>query len=76
MTNNKTITASLEGARILVDENICQLQEYNFAKDHWYLKDEAAWPLARARAEQWLTGWNHMDRFAAMSTLTAPTHDF
>jgi hypothetical protein len=72
MTARKTITASLEGARIIVDEKLCQLQEYNFLEKCWSPKDEAMRPLPRARAEQWLSCWNNMDRFAAMSLLTAP----
>jgi len=75
MTDSKTITASLEGARIIVDGKLCHLQEYNFVKNRWFIKDEAVWPLQRARAEEWLSGWNHVDRFAAMNILTAPIHD-
>jgi hypothetical protein len=72
MTDKKTITASLEGARIIVDEKLCQLQEYNFSKNCWSPKDEDMWPLRRARAEQWLSCWNSVDRFTAMNLLTAP----
>jgi hypothetical protein len=72
MTDGKTITASLEGAQITVDERLCHLREYNFVENRWYSKDEAMRPLPRARAEQWLSGWNDVDRFAAMNFLTAP----
>ncbi len=72
MTQNKIITASLEGARIIVDDKFCQLQEYNFVQNEWYAADEAMWPLPRARAEEWLSRWNHVDRFAAMNVLIAP----
>lgn len=72
MTQNKIITASLEGARIIVDDKFCQLQEYNFVQNDWNATNEAMWPLPRARAEEWLSGWNHVDRFAAMNVLIAP----
>ena len=72
MTNTKTIIASLEGAQIIVDEKLCQLQEYNFVENHWYFKEECPRPLSRARAERWLYDWNHVDRFAAMTLLTTP----
>jgi hypothetical protein len=45
MTESKIITASLEGMRVLIEEKGCQLQEYNFVVNQWFLKDEAAWPL-------------------------------
>jgi hypothetical protein len=70
MSNSKTITASLEGAQITVDEKLCQLQVYNFVENRWYPNSEAIWPLPRARAEEWLSGWNHVDWFAAMKLLT------
>jgi hypothetical protein len=72
VTQNIAITSSLEGARIIVDEELCQLHEYNFVQNRWDAKDEAIWPLPRARAEEWLSGWNHVDRFAAMNVLTEP----
>jgi hypothetical protein len=72
MTGSKTITASLEGVQIIVDERLCQLQEYNFVQNRWFPKDEGMRPLPRARAEQWLSSWNEMDRFAAMNLLTTP----
>jgi hypothetical protein len=70
MSNSKTITASLEGAQIIVDDELCQLQNYNFVENQWYPKGEAIWPLPRARAEEWLSGWNHVDWLAAMNVLT------
>ena len=77
MTDRKTITASLEGARIIVDEKLCRLQEYNFVENYWSPKDEDMRPLPRARAAQWLSCWNDVDRLAAMSLLTASaTTDF
>jgi hypothetical protein len=70
MTGNKTITASLEGAQIVVDGKLCRLQTYNFIENQWYPTDEATWPLARACAEEWLSGWNHVDWSVAMNVLT------
>ena len=73
MTGRKVITASLEGMRVLVDEKRCELEEYNFSLDQWIPKDAAPWPLPRAVAENWLAGWNGVDRFAAVSALVGPT---
>jgi hypothetical protein len=70
MTRSKTITASLEGAQIIVDGKLCLLQTYNFIENQWYPTDDAAWPLPRACAEEWLSGWNDVDKFAAMNVLT------
>jgi len=73
MTEQKTITASLEGARVIVtDEKQCELQEYDFAGNRWVLKDAAPWPLARDRAAEWVAGWNDFDKFAAVNILTRP----
>jgi hypothetical protein len=70
MSGPKIITASLEGARVLVDEKQCELQEYNFTSDRWCSKDVSPWPLPRELANEWLAGWNDVDRFAAVSVLT------
>jgi hypothetical protein len=67
----KIITSSLEGMRVIIGEQ-CELQEYNFSVNQWFPKDEAAWPLSRALADEWLAGWNDVDRFAAVNRLTAP----
>ena len=72
MTQNKMITASLEGARIIVNDKFCHLQKYNFVQNDWYATDEAMSPLPCGRAEEWLSGWNDVDRFAAMNVLIAP----
>jgi len=70
MAEQKIITASLEGMRILVDEKRCELQEFNFVANRWFSKDASPWPLPQDRANDWLAGWNDMDRFAAVSALT------
>ncbi len=75
MSEQKIITASLEGMRVLVDEKQCELQEYNFVSNRWFPKDTAPWPLTRSLADTWLAGWNDVDRFAAVSTLTGPSAD-
>jgi hypothetical protein len=64
------VTASLEGMRIVVEGKRCELHEYDFRDNRWVPKDEAQWPLPRPVADQWLTGWNDLDRFAAVSALT------
>jgi len=70
MPEQKIITASLEGMRVLVDEKQCELQEYDFVANRWHPKDVSPWPLPRERANEWLAGWNHLDRFTAVSALT------
>jgi hypothetical protein len=70
MAEPKIITASLEGMRVLVDEKRCELQEYDFSANRWLPKYESPWPLARARADEWLAGWNNVDRLAAVNALT------
>jgi hypothetical protein len=75
MTDHKTITDSLAGARITLEKELCQLQQYNFVENQWHCVDAAIWPLPRARAEEWLVGWNREDRFAATNILTAPLYD-
>ena len=70
MTGRKIITASLEGVRVLVDEKQCELQEYNFVLDQWCPKETLPWPVPRPVAEEWLSGWNRVDRFEALNALT------
>ena len=72
MSEQRIITASLEGMRVLVDEEQCELQEYNFGVNRWFSKDTSPWPLPRERADEWLRGWNNVDRFAAVSALSRP----
>jgi hypothetical protein len=73
MPEPRIITASLEGRRVVVDEKQCELQVYDFVSDQWLPKDDSPWPLAIGRAKEWLTGWNHVDRFAAFNALTKST---
>ena len=69
MSEQRIITASLEGMRVLVDGKQCELQEYDFVGDRWLHKDASPWPLGRERAKEWLAGWNKVDRLAALSAL-------
>jgi hypothetical protein len=70
MSEQKIITASLEGMRVIVGEKQCELQEYNFVSNQWFSKDRAPLPLTRSVADTWLAGWNDVDRFAAVGALT------
>lgn len=70
MADMKIVTASLEGAQVLLDGEQCRLQEYDFEANRWQPKDEATWPLTRQQAEEWVAGWNPVDRFVAMNLLT------
>ena len=63
------VTASLEGARVLVENGVCELEEYDFATNSWILKEQREWPLSGNLAQQWLQGWNAVDRFKAFSML-------
>ena len=72
MSGQMIVTASLEGMRVVVDGKRCELHEYDFQDNRWLPKDEAAWPLPRPLADQWLTGWNDLVRFAAVSVLIKP----
>jgi hypothetical protein len=71
----KTVTASLEDMRIVVDEAKCALEKYEFAADKWLSRYEGSWPLSRPPAERWLAGWDSIDRFAVRYTLTPPQGD-
>ena len=70
MTQSKVITASLEGARIIIDDKFCQLQEYSFVQNHWYATDEAMWPLQRPRAclRRKLKNTGTLNRFPNIAT--------
>jgi hypothetical protein len=65
------VVASLEGMKVEIREGICSLSEYDFDQNKWHRIDSAQWPLSRDGAEHWLAGWNRVDRFAAMCSLTA-----
>lgn len=49
------VIVSLEGARIVVDEGICQQGEYLFCRDSRNLQKREPWPLSGSRRT---SGWN------------------
>jgi hypothetical protein len=72
MSVQTIVTASLEGMRVVVGGKRCELHEYDFRDNRWLPKYEALWPLPGPVADQWLIGWNGLDRSAALSALTGP----
>jgi hypothetical protein len=70
MRTRKTVVASLEGARVVVDAEYYALEWYNFENDRWIPREKSEFPLSREKAESWLQGWNPVDRFAAVNLLT------
>lgn len=68
----KTVTASLEGMRVVVEANCCRLEEYDFSDNQFHVVEKADWPLTVAVASRWLTGWNRIDRMLAADALTSP----
>lgn len=71
MQNRKTVVASLEGARVVVDQKYYALEWYNFEDDSWVPREKSEFPLPRETAESWLQGWNAVDRLAVLNLLTA-----
>lgn len=69
---NATVTASLEGMRVVVDGPQCRLEEYDFSSNQFNVVEEARWPLAAQRVSLWLGGWNRVDRLLAANILTSP----
>ena len=43
-----SITASLEGMRVVVQEGICRLDEYDFVENRYFEKDSQPWCVFRA----------------------------
>jgi len=72
MPKQIVITASLEGMQILVQRHCSELREYDFQLNRWILKETSPWPLSRRVAEDWVKGWNDVDRFAAINALVEP----
>ena len=71
----RQVEASLEGMRIVIDEGICRLDEYDYNGNFWQPKAVELWPLSRIQAEEWLEGWNGVDRFKALHLLVRPLPD-
>ncbi len=63
------VTASLEGMKIIVDREHCALQEFNFDLNCWQTVETSSRPMSQAKAENWLNGWNSVDRWAALNLL-------
>jgi hypothetical protein len=72
MEGRPEVVASLEGARIRIDEGTCSLDEYHFGDNRWVVMRCAPWPLDRETAAAWLAGWNSVDRNAAFNLLVEP----
>lgn len=66
------IVASLEGARVTMQQGVCCLDEYDFENNRWINKDQQPWPLPENLAREWLHGWNRVDQFEALSLLMCP----
>jgi len=66
------VIASLEGARVVIAEGVCQLDEYDFERNCWNKLQQESWPLSKAQAAQWLHGWNKVDGFKALNLLIRP----
>ena len=69
------VIASLERARITIQDGACQLDEYNFESNSWHVKELHSWPLTGEDADRWLTGWTRYDHFKARNLLIRPEPD-
>jgi hypothetical protein len=65
----RKVVASLEDARVVITEDFCQLDEYDFDTNCWNDKERYPWPLSREQAQRWLQGWNSVDSFKARNLL-------
>ena len=72
MRGQREVVDSFEGIRVAISGGVCDFDEYDFNENRWQLKERCAWPRPRARAEDWLKGWNSVDRFTAFNLLVAP----
>ena len=70
---SREIVASLEGMKVVVANNQCELYEYNFETDLWSEIENTSFPMPRSHAERWVRDWNPVDRFAAVSALVGST---
>lgn len=66
----KEVIASLEGMKVVAEGRCCELHEYNFELNSWRLLKAGSRPMAPADAEEWVNGWNNVDRGIALSLLT------
>ena len=72
----RSVTASLEGMRVVVEDGTCRLEEYDFVKKAFFGVDVQRWPLSYETATAWLTSWNQVDRLNALSVLVADSLTF
>jgi hypothetical protein len=64
-----SVTASLEGMRVVKQDGVCRLEEYNFVSNKFSEVDSQPWPLCGNVTVRWLTGWNAHDRGEAIALL-------
>jgi hypothetical protein len=69
------IVASLEGMKVVVKSDECELHEYDFAANAWRILDARHLPLPSEVAERWLQGWNRVDHSEALKLLTTSLPD-
>jgi hypothetical protein len=62
--------ASLEGMRVVVKPQSCELHEYNFEENSWHKVERSAHPMEPGQAEIWVKKWNDVDRQTAFTLLT------
>ena len=66
------IVASLEGMKVVVTPDHCELHEYHFEENAWHEVAMSPRPIPADEAELWLAGWNTVDRSSAFVLLTSP----
>jgi hypothetical protein len=72
MAGRKEIIASMEGARIVVENGTARRDEYNFVANQWEPRDSHSWPLPKPLAEVWVYGWNPVDRRDGLAEILDP----
>lgn len=65
------VVASLEGARIVIRDSVCFLDQYHYGANCWKSMEQRPWPLSQSQADRWLEGWNRVDRFEAFNLLVS-----
>jgi hypothetical protein len=70
LTTSTEVVASLEGMKIVLKSQRCELHEYNFEENCWHELDRSARPMRASEAEMWVAGWNDLDRQAALRLLS------
>jgi hypothetical protein len=68
----RQLVAALEAVRVVVNDEWCELREFNFVTDVWVPKARSLWTMERGESDRWLDGWNAVDLFSAMNRLVAP----